>query len=75
MLTLASTKGWLPYWCLLAFPFNGYSKIGARGLRTDFRLVGPVPAVFMQLLYSSFTSLSFLTVVLILVLKAFAVLP
>lgn len=75
VLTLASTQGWLPFWCLLAFPINGYSKIGSRGLRTDFRLVGPVPPVFMQLFYSSFTSFSLLTVVLILVLRAFAVLP
>jgi hypothetical protein len=29
VLALTSTKGWLPYWCLL----NGYSKIGCRGLR------------------------------------------
>jgi len=75
VLFLSSTKDWLPYWCLLAFPFNSFSKIGVRGIRIDIRLKGPVPAVFMQLFYSSFTSFSVLTAILILMLKAFAVLP
>lgn len=75
LLALSSARGWLPYWCLLTFPLNGFSKIGARGLRTDFRLVGPVQAVFMQLFYSPFVSFSLLTAVLVLLIRAFGLLP
>jgi len=74
VLFLTSIVSWLPHWCLLAFPFTGYLRIGARWLRTDIRLKGPVSAVLMQLFYSSFTSFSLLTAVLILALRAFAIL-
>lgn len=75
ILVACSVRTWLPYWCLLAFPFNSFSQIGARGLRIGFRLFGPVQAVFMQLFYSSFTSCSMLAIALILGLRAMGILP
>ena len=74
ILFVCSVRTWVPYWCLLAFPLNSFLQIGARGLRVGFRLFGPVPAVFMQLFYSSFTSFSLLAVVLIFILRAMGVL-
>lgn len=75
ILAVSAPHSSVAHWCLLAFPFNGYAKIGARGLRIDFRLVGHVAAVFKQLFYSSFTSSSFLTAAVILLLRWFEVFP
>jgi len=75
ILAFSAPRSGVAYWCLLAFPFNGYAKIGERGLKIDFRLVGHVAAVFKQLFYSSFTSSSFLTTAFILLLRWFKVFP
>lgn len=75
LLVLLEPRTSLAYWGLFAFPMSSYAKIGARGLRIDFLLVGHVAAVFKQLFYSSFTSFSFVGVLLVLVLRWFRLLP
>ena len=74
-LLIISPASSVAYWCLLFMPFSSFVNIGERGLRGDRRKLGEIRAFLNQLFVAAFTVTSFVTAVLVLVLRLCRLIP
>lgn len=74
-LVLLAPSSWAPSLALLTLPLMGFANSGLRGFVGDRRKFGEIYAFLNQLYIGGFTTVSFLVVALLLILKYLQIIP
>ena len=74
-LVLLTPSSWAPFLALLTLPLMGFANSGLRGFLADRRKFGEVYAFLNQLYVGGFTTVSFLIVASLLILRYLQIVP